>query len=105
MIAASLRVDPKRARRSAGSRASRCRSTAGRSRQSSRRAPSITDMSAAPAVELKPAGDRGDLAPMDAEVLEARVVQAVERGGRAPFAPPAAERAQQLTRALCDPAR
>src|SRR4051794_24778428 len=53
-------------------------------------------MSAAPAVELTPTGDRGDLAPMDAEVLEARVVQAVERGGRAPLAPPAAERAQKL---------
>src|SRR5215213_5341824 len=104
MIAASLNVDPKRARRSAGSRASRCRSTSGRLLRPSRRKPgvdptiqalSIPDMSEAPAFEGAPAGDRGDLASVDAKVLETRVVQALERGGRAPFAPPAAERAQE----------
>ena len=35
---------------------------------------------------------------MDAEILEARVVQAMERSDRAPLAPPEAERAQKAVR-------
>src|SRR3712207_5123282 len=56
---------------------------------------SILGTSHAPEFGGVPTGDRRDLAPGDANILERRVIQGVELRGRAPLAPPAAERLEQ----------
>src|SRR3712207_2072980 len=59
---------------------------------------SILGTSHAPEFGAVPTGDRRDLAPGDANVLERRIIQGVELRGRAPLEPPAAERLEQAVR-------